>query len=234
VRKLACPQCGAPAHVAPGQSRYQCQYCQTTFDTGEAPAPPPPQPFDIPQIVIVPPAMEPVRVRTSSGPGCGILIGVLAPLFVGGLIAFSTLRQTGGLPGPLGPSWDGHTPLLCGGNESFDVKSVQANLGEGPLITAGGNCHVKCTDCKLHAKTGIVAGGNAEITIVNGSLEGSISAGGNARVSVIGNATFSGSVSSGGNAQVSVPSTASSGASVATGAPSPAPSPKPIKPHTPH
>jgi len=104
--------------------------------------------------------------------------------------------------------WDGSEPLHCTGIENIAVSGVEATFTAGAAIVATGNCQVKCTDCKLRAPTIVEASGNAQVSLVNGSAEGSLllaDASGNARVTAGGNIRVSGRTRESGNAKVSAP-----------------------------
>ncbi len=106
--------------------------------------------------------------------------------------------------------WDGSEPLHCGGNENISVTGVEAHFSAGQAIVAGGNCQVRCTDCKISAPIAIEASGNAQVTIINGSVQGTetlADASGNARVTISGNATASGQIRKSANGKVSAPTT---------------------------
>ncbi len=130
-------------------------------------------------------------------------------LFIGGAIAFLSMRGSGmGFGGGLLGGWSGTAPLLCGGNQSIEASDITAAFSSGSAISAGGNCHVKCTRCRLQAPVAISVGGNAQIMLLDSHVEGSqtgVLAGGNAEVKFLGNSTLAGGVSKGGNAQVLAP-----------------------------
>ena len=242
---MKCPQCGAPAQIAPGQMMYQCPFCKQSFQTGQQPSPPPPQAFpqkqqQIPQIVIIAPGghrpqydSDGDHVANAVSSGMNWIFRLLIPLIVliailGSSGAWWFTRNSG-----FGSSlvWDGKTPFECGGNDDYSVKDVKAEFTAGTAIIANGNCHFTCTNCTIKAPTAIEAGGNAQVTIINGSVEGTetmVEAGGNARVNISGNATASGAVKSGGNAKVSAPKPAATPtASTATPADAVSASPTP-------
>jgi hypothetical protein len=104
--------------------------------------------------------------------------------------------------------WDGSEPLHCSGVENIAVSGVEATFTAGAAIVAGGNCQVKCTDCKLSAPTIVEASGNAQVSLINGSAKGSVllaEASGNARVTAGGNITVSGMKRETANGKVSAP-----------------------------
>lgn len=216
---IACPNCGAPAQVMPGQGVGSCTFCGRSFQVDApapppspfAPPPPPPQPFGPPPIIVVPPAglYEPSITNTSSFVGLRLLLGIVPAvmaLAIAGFVTFSVNRSTGA-PSALGFGWNGSTPLVCGGNENITVNDVTASFSGGSAINAGGNCHVNCVGCNLSAPVVIAAGGNAEITLVNSKVTGAqaVVAGGNAQVKIVGNSTVTGQIVKGGNAEVVTP-----------------------------
>jgi hypothetical protein len=175
--------------------------------------PPPQQP--IPQIVIVAPGETygTPMTATSAGSFVGMrimfaLLPVGITLIVAGIIAFTTMRGVAGGAGLSLRGWNGSGPLLCGGNDSYEITGVTANLAGGPVINAGGNCHVTCQGCTLRSSVVIAAGGNAQVDLVDSHIEGSdsaIVAGGNAQVRMTGSSTLVGRVVQGGNASVMAP-----------------------------
>jgi hypothetical protein len=110
------------------------------------------------------------------------------------------LRQS-----PLGSvvsPWDGKTTLECGGNDEMTFEDRKATLG-GTAVIASGNCHLRLKRCTIVADVAIEAGGNARVTVEEGSIEGkrlAVEAGGNAVVEVRGGMT--GKVKRSGNARV--------------------------------
>ncbi len=101
--------------------------------------------------------------------------------------------------------WSGSEPLQCGGVDDITVSGVEASFSAGSAIVATGNCHVKCTDCNIGAPTAIEASGNAQVTIVNGSVRGGNYWGvatGTARIMALGNTTTTGKTQQSGNSAV--------------------------------
>jgi hypothetical protein len=114
--------------------------------------------------------------------------------------------------------WAGSAPLVCGGNDQIDAKGVKATFTSGTAINAGGNCKVTCKDCVIKAPMGVQANGNAQIVLIGGSVEGqtAVTASGNGKVDVQGNAKVTGAVSQTGNGVitgVAAPASASAAAS---------------------
>jgi len=202
-----CPNCGAPAHVYPGQTVATCTYCKQSFPlAGTAPTPPP-QPVQ-PIIVIAPGEPSPRSIampvrRTAAG--CGV-VSALVPLVIFGVVGFfvySGLR-TGGL---VAGGWNGSEPLVCGGNDSVEATGVTVTYASGAGINAGGNCHVKCTRCSVKGPIGVVAGGNAEVDLFDSRIEApqAVVAGGNAHVRMLGSSSVVGQIIKSGNADVTAP-----------------------------
>ena len=216
-----CPKCGAAVKAEPNAASYTCPYCKHTLQLEVAkPAPPPgygPPPAGgygpPPQVIVFHNNSSPTPIVYSGGSGFGaywtfrLIVAVVVISISGGgwLIRRFVRGSTGvGLAGDLG-GWDGTSPLMCGGNDQIDVSGINATFTSGSAILAGGNCHVTCRDCTLKAPVGVEAGGNAQVTIMNGSVPGTdaaLSAGGNATINVLGNATVVGTTRKGGNASV--------------------------------
>jgi hypothetical protein len=176
------------------------------------------------------------------------LLPVVITLFVAGIIAWTSMRATGGTSGlSLGGlgGWNGSTPLLCGGNDEMQLSGITASFSSGSALNVSGNCHVVCQGCTLRAPLVVTAAGNAQIDLVDCQLEGAdaVVAEGNAQVRIAGNSTVVGKITQGGNASVTGAPTATPAAAAAapaapkpkpavTSGPSPAaPSHGPSKPH---
>jgi hypothetical protein len=177
------------------------------------------------------------------------LLPVVITLFVAGIIAWTSMRATGGTSGlSLGGlgGWNGSTPLLCGGNDEMQLSGISASFSAGSALNVSGNCHVVCNGCNLKAPVVVTAAGNAQIDLVDCHLEGgdAIVAEGNAQVRIAGNSTVVGRITQGGNASVTgappaatpgaptVPAAAPKPKPAVTSGPSPAaPSHGPSKPH---
>ncbi len=86
-------------------------------------------------------------------------------------------------------SWDGSEPFSCKGNEKPKLEGVKAKLDKGVAVTASGNCKLELIDVEIDAPTGIVAEGNAIITVKGGNVTGKDFA---AKTSANGQITFSG------------------------------------------
>lgn len=212
--QLKCPHCGAPPPhpVSLAAGPYTCPYCGTQSFLGQNPPPPPPvapfggsvAPAPRPIVVVHAPHFDhdpaPARAARASW-----IIWVVVVVFVsGGAGAFRLLTKSSSFFSAL--VWSGDEPLECSGVEEISVSGVEASFPAGPAIIANGNCRVKCTDCTISAPTAIEAGGNAQVTIVNGTVRGGnllANASGNAHVSFIGHVTTSGRIQQSANAVVS-------------------------------
>jgi hypothetical protein len=228
---INCPQCGATNQVSPGQTILNCSFCGTPLQVPGQQAPigstpgmygqffgPPPGP---------PPMMPmPVYVQPRSSGFGALWLLVAIPVLVamlGGAIWFFARTQGGdgsvGGGGAGGGSLGGGGPLLggaviCGGNDERVLEGYSGDFTAGAAITASGNCSVKCTRCRLKAPVGIIASGNAEVTLVDSSVDGTsqgVVASGNADVKLLGGSTLAGSVSTSGNAHVTTPPASAAG-----------------------
>lgn len=220
-----CPHCGAPAQIPPSTQFYTCGYCKQQFDTGWR------QPQVFPtkavqqQIIIVrgpglgsddddsPRSAAPIQ--RSAATGCSwviwAIVMVVVVIVAGGGAVYGVISKNSSFASKL--VWDGKSPFTCSGNDDYSVKEVHAELASGTAITASGNCHFTCTDCTIKAPTAIEAGGNATVTIVNGTITGTetlADASANAHVNISGNATASGAIKQSSNAKVSAPKPATS------------------------
>ena len=217
-----CPHCGAPAQIPPNTQFYTCGYCKQQFDTGWR------QPQAFPtkavqqQIIIVQgPGSgsddddSPRPIQTSVATGCSwviwAIVMVVVVLVAGGGAVYGVISKNSSFASKL--VWDGKTPFSCNGNDDYSVKEVHAEFASGTAITANGNCHFTCTDCTIKAPTAIEAGGNATVTMVNGSITGTetlADASANAHVNISGSAVASGAIKQSSNAKVSAPKPATS------------------------
>ncbi len=231
---MNCPNCGGPAQIQPGQTAIPCAFCGRTFQVPPSPppyAPPPPPGWgappqqQVPQIVIVAPGQSyatPVGNAAASFVGMRLLFGLLPvgiTLLVAGIIAWSSMRAVAGGGGLSLGGWNGSGPLLCGGNDSYEISGINANIASGPVINAGGNCHVTCRGCTLRSSVVVAAGGNAQIDLVDSHIEGTdsaIVAGGNAQVRMTGSSTLVGRIVQGGNASIAAPPGATGTATATT------------------
>lgn len=212
VAPLACPNCGAPAQVQPGQTLVTCPYCQRSF---ELPAAAPPPQIVERVVVVEPAALSPATAGVAPrrrASGCGLVAFVpLLGMAIAGYAVYHAVNPTAALPGAVSAlvhPWDGSSPLVCGGDQRIEAHDVRAIFATGTAIDAGGDCHVTCTHCTLQAPVAISAGGDAQIVLVDSRVEGStqaIVAGGDATVKVTGESSVTGAVVKGGDAQVVVP-----------------------------
>lgn len=239
MQPILCPHCGAPPptpiNPTAGQFSYMCPYCKRESLQGQAPPPPPPQQH-VPAIIVVrgpshhdeDSVSQQVAYHHNAAYKMSWivwLVVVLTASLGGGGVAFSKCSKHSSLMSSL--VWDGSEPFTCSGNDEIAVQGVEANFAAGTAISAAGNCHFRCTDCTISAPTGIEATGNAQVTIINGSVKATkllADASGNARVNIGGNVTVTGRTTRSGNAQVSAPDPAPPPAT-ATAAASAAPAP---------
>ena len=132
------------------------------------------------------------------------LIAVALPLLIIGGV-FTALYQQGLFGNVLSASWNGQGPLVCGANQHMQVSNVTANQPGSQVVIASGNCHLSLTNVNITANTPILAYGNAQVTVVGGSLVStagtSIVARDNAAVIVSG-ASVVGSISRANNATI--------------------------------
>lgn len=206
-----CPHCGAPPpNPVPqfGQFAYTCPYCKAQSMLG-TPAPQPYAPPPPPQPSVTPFHAPPPQIHVHPPVGgaarnMGWIIWVVVVVFMtSGAGVFRMLTRSSSVLSAL--VWSGDEPLQCGGNDEITVSGVEASFAAGSAIVAGGNCHVKCTDCNLGAPTAINASGNAQVTIVNGTVRGGTYwgvASGNARIMALGNVTVTGRTQQSGSASV--------------------------------
>ncbi|MCL2725386.1 MAG: hypothetical protein FWD69_13220 [Polyangiaceae bacterium] len=211
MQSIRCQHCGAPpASVDPSQSSFVCTYCNQTT-TLQAP------PSQAPSIYVVqaPSPPDPIQYSVAHQVGAAVasrIIWVVVVLVVsiGAGAARHCARASYSLASgnSLGDVWDGSKPFKCGGNDDVSFRDVKSVLPGDTAIQASGNCHVHCTNCSIAAAGAIEASGNAEVTFVNGYVNGTIflvNANGNARVTILGNVTAFGRVEKSGNARVSAP-----------------------------
>jgi hypothetical protein len=196
--QMSCQSCGAQSPIPPGQPFFTCPYCKVSYQLNAPPPPPPPPPdpfqsmgyggappnlgygpppgAPMPHFVVAPP-------RTKSSGVIGIVLAVLLlPIIIGGfVVSIIFLRGQS--------EWDGTETLECAGNDEMTVSDITSNVSGGPSIIADGNCTLHVKQCNLKGSIGIQAGGNAHVTVDQGSVEGtesSIDASGNARVDLHG------------------------------------------------
>ena len=234
MSSLACPNCGAPATVPPGQSSAYCTFCSRSFEIappepprspyGGAPASPygasspygaPPSPYGVPpQIVVVPPGQSyglgAASVTAAGWMGFRVLMAIV-PICIIALVSGITwwTSNSGGATrgggGGIGGGWSGGGNLVCGGNDQISASDITSTTG----VVAGGNCHVTCVRCTIVAPIGVSAGGNAEVDLLDSHVTGTsgegIVAAGNASVRLTGSSTLVGKVINSGNGSVTAP-----------------------------
>jgi len=216
-------------------------YCRQTSIQGTPEPPPPPVTGQSPAIIVVQAPshdydhhhhFQAAVAHANTARNISWIVWVVVVLVVslgGSGAAFMRCTKSSKLVSSL--VWDGSEPLHCGGNENISVTGVEAHFTAGQAIIAGGNCQVRCTDCKISAPIASGASGNAQVTIINGSVQGTetlADASGNARVTISGNATASGEIRKSANAKVSAPTPPASATATATAT---APT-APVKPAT--
>jgi hypothetical protein len=242
LQPMACPQCGAPVQLPPGQPTYTCPYCHRQFVAPVQHQQPQQQQGQGPTFIIVhgPGGYDDDDddddddydydhhhhhvaahvVASSVSWITWVIVSVVITVLAGGGAAFAWFSKHSSIASSL--VWDGSGPFNCTGNDHVNVKGVTAQFNAGTAITVGGNCQFTCTDCTIKAPTAIEAGGNGQVTIVNGSIIGTevlVDASANARVNISGNVTASGEVKKGGNSKVSAPKSTAPAASAAPASP---------------
>ena len=236
MQTIKCPHCGAPpppGYVPPsGQFGYACMYCRQQSVLGTPEPPPPPVTGQSPAIIVVQAPshdydhhhhFQAAVAHANTARNISWIVWVVVVLVVslgGSGAAFMRCTKSSKLVSSL--VWDGSEPLHCGGNENISVTGVEAHYSAGQAIIAGGNCQVRCTDCKISAPIAIEASGNAQVTIINGSVQGTetlADASGNARVTISGNATASGEIRKSANGKVSAPTASATATATAPTAP---------------
>ena len=81
--------------------------------------------------------------------------------------------------------WDGSETFVCDGNDDVSMSDKKASISNGPAIEIRSNCHVSCKNCELKGDVGIQSGGNGQVRLEGGSVEGATTAldlAGNTRV----------------------------------------------------
>jgi len=139
--------------------------------------------------------------------GCGALlfVGCLISglvLFIGGAATRSVIA-TEGAAQARASAWDGMSTLSCGAADRIEIEGVTATLADVG-VRASGACQLTLRNCNITAPTAIEAAGAARVTIIGGTINGSVAsiqAGGGANVDVQG-ATVTGPVARSGGAHV--------------------------------
>jgi hypothetical protein len=139
----------------------------------------------------------------------GCVVALLLVCFVGGLFlyiggaGFSSYMQTAGAAQRTASAWDGLSTLECTGANTMELDGVTAalpNVG----VRASGGCNLTLRNCNLTAPVAIEASGGAHVTVIGGTVTGtitSIQAGGGSTVDVQG-AVVTGPVARSGGAHV--------------------------------
>jgi hypothetical protein len=122
-----------------------------------------------------------------------VVVGVIA---FAGVMAYATSWTVRGWVAAW--RWDGASKLECYGSTTMHLKGKKAKVN-GVAIAAAGNCEITIEDCEIAGN--ITAGGNAKVELVGGRLDGNLDAAGNVDVSIRGT-VISGQVLRGGNARV--------------------------------
>lgn len=139
----------------------------------------------------------------------GCLVMSLVACFVGGLflyiggVATRSAVATAGAAQATASAWDGMSTLECSGANHMELEGVTAMLSNVG-IRASGACQLTLRNCNITAPTAIEASGAAHVTIVGGTINGTVAAiqaGGGSTVDVQG-ATVTGPVARSGGAHV--------------------------------
>src|SRR6185437_12323770 len=130
------------------------------------------------------------------------LLPALLPLVIVAVVMGITFRsQLQDLTG-IG-AWSGREPLVCDGNDNINVSGVSVTESQGAAVVVRGNCHVTMRDCTIKAPVAIEASANGHVTVINGVVQGTVDASGNANVDLVGNVKSIGTTKRSGNARVS-------------------------------
>lgn len=142
--------------------------------------------------------------------GCGVM-GFVA-LLLCGLGGYIYVKAKDGVTSATSatasPSWDGTTPLTCGGVQHVRVEGVTATFATGTAVSAGANCHVELVRCTITAPVALEAAGNASITVEGGSITGTEAAAratGNGSIALSGGAALNGPSTRLGNGTITGP-----------------------------
>lgn len=169
---VECGTCCAPLDADGTSAFVKCSYCGSSnkvrsMKTLSAITPsdwrPPPQWQPPPQVAQHALQYGAAASAASAGiSGCAtVLVGVVLVLVLGGVAAAIALRSSP----VLAPSWDGTTPLRCGGNESVRVENVVAELPGQTAITVEDNCTFEIVGSSITAWEGIAARGNHRVVL---------------------------------------------------------------------
>jgi hypothetical protein len=161
LQAIQCPNCGAPARVAPESSSYACGYCQAAFAVVQGEPPTAPAPRAIPAH-----ATPGAPVQATSGKI--VLAFITVSLCGAGVIA----AVIAGAVGPRRGAWSGREPLLCSGNDVIFVKDLKAKLGASPAVVARDNCLLFLTDVTVEAPVVVRATENGQVMFDHGAALG--------------------------------------------------------------
>ncbi len=122
-----------------------------------------------------------------------VITGLVVLAIVGGVLFYLKRTVKAAIEQPsasaaAAKSWDGKTPLTCGGNDVITIDGVTAKL-DATAINAGGNCKLTLVNVVLTAPNGIEALGNSIVTVQGGSITATalaVHAVGNAQVHMTG------------------------------------------------
>jgi hypothetical protein len=139
----------------------------------------------------------------------GCVVMLLLVCFVGGLFVYiggaglSSYMQTAGAAQRTASAWDGLSTLECTGANTMELEGITATLSDVG-VRASGACNLTLRNCNLTAPTAVEVSGGAHVTIIGGTVTGSVAAiqaGGGSTVDVQG-ATITGPVARSGGAHV--------------------------------
>jgi hypothetical protein len=223
MSSLACPNCGAPATVPPGQSQAYCTFCSRSFDVAP-PAPPvspyggaPASPYGAPQNPYgaqspygAPPspyggAVPPQFVMVPPGQSYGTSTAVVAAAGWAGFRLLMAIIPICIIALVSGITWftSSRGGATRGGPSGFG--GIGGGWTNGGTLVCGGNDEISATD--ITSSTGIVAGGNCHVTCVRCTIVAAVgvSAGGNSEVDLVDShvtGTSGQGIVAGGNASV--------------------------------
>lgn len=103
-----------------------------------------------------------------------LLTTVLVLAIVGGVVWYLKHTVKKALTEPSASAkaamtWDGKSPLACGGGDEIRIEGVTATL-PGTAITANGGCKLTLVNVSITAPDGLEAVGNATITMKGGTI----------------------------------------------------------------
>ncbi|MBW2254173.1 MAG: hypothetical protein JRI25_06185 [Deltaproteobacteria bacterium] len=83
-----------------------------------------------------------------------------------------TPAEAGGTQAGVPTDWDGEAPFVCKGNDVVTLDHPDAHFEDGVAVTAEGNCALTLIEPNLSAPTALLARGNAEVSVLGGTLRG--------------------------------------------------------------